>query len=166
MRQQFLFGAPPPAYKETSAEAWRRLHESGRDLKVKERVRLAIAYLQPTTREALYELFSENPFGTGVKITTVSSAVNSLIWDGLVRVVGRQPGKHGSSVEILQLGVDERVKKRKGRLLEQPYLAGLQPAWRLRWDWPSFVIGLLGGGAIAVAAVLFILIGVSLFGLR
>lgn len=152
--QPMLFGAPMPAYKETSAEAWAKLHADGRDLKIKERVRLAIAYLQPTTREALYELFRENTFGSGVKITTVSSAVNSLIWGGLVRVIGRQPGKHGSSVEILQLGMDERVKRRKGRLLEQPYLDGLAPAWRLRWDWTSFGVGLAVGAASLIVFLL------------
>lgn len=154
--QPYLFGAPAPAYKETSAEAWAKLRASGRDLKVKERVRLAIAYLQPTTREDLYELFGENPFGTGVKITTISSAVNSLILDGQVRVVGRQPGKHGSSVEIIQLGLDERVKRRKGRLLEQPYLDGLQPAWRLRWDWTSFCVGLAAGTVASLIVYLLI----------
>lgn len=154
MTQRYLFGAPAPAYKETSAEAWQKLHKSGRDLKIRERVRLSVAYLQPTTREALYELFSENPFGTGVKITTVSSAINSLIWAGLVRVVGRQPGKHGTSVEILQLGMDERVKRRKGRLLEQPYLDGMAPMWRLRWNWISAAVGFAAGTVVSLAVLL------------
>lgn len=134
-----LFPGPPPAYKTTSAEALARLRKKGRDLAIKERVRLAIAYLQPTTRQDLYDFFEKTPFGVSMKITTISSAVNGLIMDGLVAVVGKTENRYGSRVEIIQLGLDERVKKRKGRLMEQPYLDGLEPP--RRFDQRSFVAG-------------------------
>jgi hypothetical protein len=147
MNQSTFLPSPPPAYRETSAEALKRLKDSGRDLAVRERVRLAATYLAPCTREDLYEFFRSGP-GAGLgppKESTISSSINTLINNGYLRVVGKKPGRFGSPVEIIQPGVDERVKHRHPRRMEQPYLAGLQPAWRLRWDWTSFCVGLAAG---------------------
>ncbi len=167
MKQTPLFYTPrPPAYGETSAEAFARLRKDGRDMKVKERVRLAITYLQPTTREALYDFFDAPALGIApMKITTISSAVNALIWDGKVMVIGKASGKHGSDVELLQLGVDERVKRRRGRMLEQPYLDGLAPQRRL--DARSVMVGVLIGAGFTLGFTLAgLLTGVALGLLR
>lgn len=134
-----MWSGPPPLYRETSAEAYARLLESGRDLTIHERVRLAIAYLQPTTRQHLYDFFEGIPFGGPMKITTISSAVNWLINNGQVAVVGKTENRLGNVVEVLQLGLDERVRKRKGRLMEQPYFEGMEPVRRL--DSRSLMIG-------------------------
>lgn len=108
---------PIPEFGKTRNQALRILRESGAQMRQKERVFWAVAYMEPVTRARLVDFFQSADFlmkGKQMRHSSITARVKELIDDGRVKCVGteRDP-KTGMEVELLALGRDNRTQRPK-----------------------------------------------------
>jgi hypothetical protein len=108
---------PIPEFGKTRNQALRILRDSGAQLKQKERVFWAIAYLEPVTRARLLKFFDSPEFrllGKYMMHSSITARVKELIDEGRVKCVGTERDPQTQmEVELLALGRDDRTRRPK-----------------------------------------------------